>query len=360
MISEQYATDDKFTITGEYIMKNTALLLATTLLFLTSCATVPVEESNTLNTSINDTMSSETTVMAQTTAAETEPSEPEGTVIIEDDLCRFKYYGMRRDDDGLIILDLSMDNLMENGKIDITLYAAKVNGMKTMATLFRYNEGYGGAPALSGTKAGSSLNFMLKTTTYGIQELELLSSSKDVEPTDIELFFRLGRSNMILSSHIYPQGEEKARKDSYQMKKDDAVILDNDYVRIIRLSTQTPRDDELYEGNAISLPVAIENKTESDLLLEVKNVKIDGVVYENSKTLFGKLDNAVQCALNNAVCYDNFGFEEYLMDTVGAPDISTIKKIEFDVFIRKPKNGVYNIQYIDTEEVDITHVELDY
>ena len=351
--------------------KTLSLLLAAALLSFASCSNAPAENKETKDTAVMDSVSGAQTTTpittapqttapqttAETTAAETEPPAPEETVIYEGEEGKLALLSMEKNDEDLWVLTLRAESPSDI-QMCFSLHGVTVNGMQSSARLNRIPNAYLTTPTI---EAGKDMSFQLTLSEYGNERLSILDPTAIDDPTDICLILRDYVRNRAFTAHIYPAGEDKAVKTTYHAEKDDTVLLDNEYVKITRITKQTPDDESWYEPGSILLPTVIENKTDEDIDVFLQNIKVEGVADGTPYSMELKpLGSCADPVLRSSSRYYNLGFLKSNLERLGSPDVSTIKKIECDVVLGKAKNLNYLPGAASAVEFYRTHLEIDY
>ena len=97
------------------------------------------------------------------------------------------------------------------------------------------------------------------------------------EYTDIEITILAYNSDDIMGEplpdetiHIYPYGEEKATKFEYEIKDTDQVLVDNEYITVAYVGSES--DDV----SGYTATIYIVNKTDTKVTLDASDVSVNG------------------------------------------------------------------------------------
>ena len=112
-----------------------------------------------------------------------------------------------------------------------------------------------------------------KTDNLPLNDMNFLGIDKY---TDIEIEFTVKPDNKNIPktvevAHVYPFGKENAVPFKYELKENDTVLMDNEYVTITAIS------HEFEPGNGYTAYLFIENKSDKELFVTTKNAYVSGI-----------------------------------------------------------------------------------
>ena len=153
-------------------------------------------------------------------------------------------------------INVTIENKTADKNYAFNATGGSVDGLETLASLY--------SEVAAGKKASTAITFT-DLSKYGLEkytDIELEVSVSDMDSEE----YNFATENI----HLYPYGEDKASKFTYEQKDTDKVVMDNEYVQILYIGA----DKEDFWGYAIGFYVV--NKTDKSLTIDANDVSVDG------------------------------------------------------------------------------------
>lgn len=194
-----------------------------------------------------------------------EKEEPEktkdfkGIVVVDNENCSIKITGIEPDNFWGYTLNVNLENRSKKKNYTFSVMSSAINGVQT-DPLFATDVSAGKKSNIEISFSDSSLK------EYGVDEF-----------TDIEITFRVYDSDdwedddvALETVHVYPIGEEKAKKFERKKEDTDVSIADNEEVSATIIGY---RKDEIWGYTA---DIFLQNKTEKPVTFSVEDVSVNG------------------------------------------------------------------------------------
>ena len=190
-------------------------------------------------------------------SSKTKDSKSDGDKVIDNDEYSITIQGMGEDSMGDYSINVLVENKSKDTNYMITTKEASVNGVQVSSLM------YSDVPAGKEEETAILLENLKK---YGVSEY-----------TDIEIKILAYNSDDIMGEplpdetiHIYPYGKEKATKFEYEIKDTDQVLVDNEYITVAYVGSES--DDV----SGYTATIYIVNKTDSRVTLDAGDVSVNG------------------------------------------------------------------------------------
>lgn len=190
-------------------------------------------------------------------SSKTKDSKSDGDKVIDNDEYSITIQGMGEDSIGEYTINVLVENKSKDTNYMITTKEASVNGVQVSSVM------YSDVPAGKEEETAIVLENLKR---YGISEY-----------TDIEITILAYNSDDIMGEplpdetiHIYPYGEEKATKFEYEIKDTDQVLVDNEYITVAYVGSES---DDI---SGYTATIYIVNKTDTKVTLDASDVSVNG------------------------------------------------------------------------------------
>ena len=220
--------------------------------------------------------------------------------VADNDECMIKVTGLKSVKPFGYSVEVQLENKSADKEYTFTTDGSSIDGIECYA--------YFSSTVPAGKKSKETIEFSLN-------DLEE-NGIKDV--TDIKLTFRVYDSEdwsaedvVYESVHIYPYGEENAKKYERTAKKTDKVILDNDYAKVVVTGYE---HDDVW-GYSVNLYII--NKSGKDIMFAAEDTSVNGYM--------------VNPFFSNSVSAGNCEFTSmsWLDSTLEENGIDDVEEIEF-------------------------------
>lgn len=204
-----------------------------------------------------------TTTSKQTTVNNTDSTEFEKVLVVDNDICKIEIVGAEDDMIWGYTLKVAIENKSADTDYTFTVDDAVINGVQCDAVFY------------SDVAAGKKANEELVFTDDDLERNEI------GKYTDIELTFNVSEADnwtdgyaVTKTVHVYPYGKDEAMVFDRGIIPTDMVLIDNEYVTIV----MTDVDDENIWGYGINLYIV--NKTDKEIMISADDASLNGIMID--------------------------------------------------------------------------------
>ena len=249
----------------------------------------------------------------------------EEIVVVDNDECTIKVTDLDKNGFWGYTVKAEFENKSDNKTYMYSVLNASIDGLQA--------DPFFASEVAAGKKS-------IETISFTNEELK----DETIEFTDIQMSFTVSDSDDWTADpvaeetiHIYPFGEENAKKFERAPQETDTILIDNNKVSVIL----TDIDENGFWGYTLNL--FIENKTDKEIMISCEDVSINGYMAD---PFYAATVGSNMCAFSSIFWYDED------LESIGILDSSEIEEIE--MILRAYDYNNWNAKDYAKEKITIT------